>query len=231
MSMLETKLLSALSELGNAVGSGLKSDGVLSPPDDLVKAFEEAMQNLDANASNNQDTSQNLMQENVDCGGVDSQNHQEQESLYPGPAEQMPSVSQGEQAQNVDNGLHVDNAEQVTQTNRVSDIPQTQNVTQTSESHGIDGQSSFRMQSENVSQGNQGVNNIQESQGTQSSEELMQELQSILQNITQPGATVNHLELYRAQYIMGMLRMQSQTGMKVSQGVSQGLESVLKQKE
>lgn len=60
-------------------------------------------------------------------------------------------------------------------------------------------------------------------------EDLLREMGEILQNITKPGASILPAELFRLQYLTGMLKVGSQTGLKASQQATQGMESVLKQ--
>ncbi len=204
MTMLESKLFTALSELGNAKGFGLKSEGPGKAPEDLVKAFEEAMANLDQHASDAQaslndfgshEFSQELTNEKVHEINFQDENigieTQHENNRYKGPAEEVPSISSTDETQS----YKVKNDE--------SENINPHNVHKTEHAENI----------------------------KQHSEELVQELSSLFEKISQPGASLSHMELYRAQYIMGMLKVQSQAGMKVSQNVSQGLESMLKQKE
>ncbi len=209
MSMLESKLLSALANLGNAAGSELVSNGVLSAPDELVKAFEEAMQGIDMsmnqeanNASTNQDSS--LSSNDND--------------ILKGPAEEVPSLNLDNQQVEVDGLNHAQQIENSTEAQNID----WQNSSSSSQDFTFD-----RSQQAQVNQ-HENIANISNDNKVQTGE-LGHELQAILEKLAQPGANLSHLELYRAQYIMGMLKTQAQTGMKISQGISQGLESALKQ--
>lgn len=55
------------------------------------------------------------------------------------------------------------------------------------------------------------------------------ELARLLDTFSRPGATLGPEVLFRAQYLTGMLKVQTQAGLKTSQGVSEGMESVLRQ--
>ncbi len=219
MSMLESKLLTALSELGNAAGSGLKSDGVGAPPDELVKAFADSMQNTGQDTPQAQDFLQDS--ETFEQNGQNSQHANEQHNfehkLIKGPAESMPALSSSQEtapSQSVNN----------------RDIPSIQEVTNVQEGQSLDPRASYRM--DNAQGTSSFASEVSKPLGQDaSSKELIQELETILQKISEPGNMLGQLELYRAQYIMGMLKMQAHTGMKVSQSTSQGLESLLKQKE
>ncbi len=60
---------------------------------------------------------------------------------------------------------------------------------------------------------------------------LRQELERLLQNISQPDVPVGPESLFRAQYLMGMLKVQAQAGINSSGQVSQGMESVLRRQD
>jgi len=59
--------------------------------------------------------------------------------------------------------------------------------------------------------------------------ELVRELGHLLQEITQPSIALGPETLFRAQYLMGILKAQGEAGVKASQQVSQGMESILRQ--
>ncbi len=55
----------------------------------------------------------------------------------------------------------------------------------------------------------------------------IQELARLLEEVTRGNTSA--MELYRLQYLVGMLQVQASSGMKVSQQAEQGIESLLKQ--
>lgn len=55
------------------------------------------------------------------------------------------------------------------------------------------------------------------------------ELTRLLDAVSSPGVTIGPEVLFRAQYLTGMLKVQTQAGLKTSQSVSEGMESVLHQ--
>lgn len=63
--------------------------------------------------------------------------------------------------------------------------------------------------------------------GTSGAEDPLRELARLVERVAtgQPTPT----ELYRLQYMVGMLRLQASSGTQVSQQATQGLESLLKQ--
>ena len=63
--------------------------------------------------------------------------------------------------------------------------------------------------------------------GTSGAEDPLRELARLVERVAtgQPSPT----ELYRLQYMVGMLRLQASSGTQVSQQATQGLESLLKQ--
>lgn len=60
-------------------------------------------------------------------------------------------------------------------------------------------------------------------------EDLLREVGQILEKVTQPGGAILPTDLYRLQYLTGILKVGAQTGLKASQQTTQGMESVLKQ--
>lgn len=60
-------------------------------------------------------------------------------------------------------------------------------------------------------------------------ESPVRELSRLLEACSQPGASIGPDALFRAQYLVGMLKVQTQIGLKTSQSASQGMESVLRQ--
>ncbi len=193
MAMLESKLLTALSELGNAQGTGLKSDAPAAPSKELIQAFEDAMQNSNSQANDQQ--SQYAMNEN------------EQNAYSKVQFEHDQNYSQNQKTQGIDS-----------ETGKVYD------VSQSSESQSLDARASFR---KDISE----AQNNFEANNPARQEDLLKELTTIAENFSQHGAQITQVELFRIQYILGILNSQSQTGMKVSQTVSQGLENLLKQKD
>ena len=55
----------------------------------------------------------------------------------------------------------------------------------------------------------------------------VQEVARLLERVT--GGNLSAVELYRLQYLVGMLQVQASSGSKVSQQAGQGIESLLKQ--
>lgn len=55
------------------------------------------------------------------------------------------------------------------------------------------------------------------------------ELTRLLDAVSGPGVQIGPEVLFRAQYLTGMLKVQTQAGLKTSQGMSEGMESVLRQ--
>ena len=60
-------------------------------------------------------------------------------------------------------------------------------------------------------------------------ENPVQELGRLLEDFSRPGAVVGPEELFRVQYLVGMLKVQAQAGQQTSQSASQGMESLLRQ--
>ncbi len=192
MSMLESKLLTALSELGNAQGTGLKSDSPTAPSSDLIKAFEDAMQN---NSQGNEQSAQYAMNEN------------EQNTFSKVEFDQRADYAKDLKSQGIDS-----------ESGRVYDVDQS------SESQSLDGRASFRQDVERAQE------NFQANK-PESREELLKELITLAESFTAEGGQITAVDLFRTQYILGMLGTQSKTGMKVSQTISTGLETLLKQKD
>ena len=55
------------------------------------------------------------------------------------------------------------------------------------------------------------------------------ELGRLLEEFSSPGAIIGPDALFRAQYLVGMLKVQAQAGLKTSQSASQGMENILRQ--
>ena len=51
----------------------------------------------------------------------------------------------------------------------------------------------------------------------------------LLDDFPRPGAVGGPEELFRVQYLVGMLKVQAQAGQQTSQSASQGMESLLRQ--
>ena len=60
-------------------------------------------------------------------------------------------------------------------------------------------------------------------------EDLVGELARLLENATHPQAMLGPQELFRLQYLVGMLNVQAKAGVQTSQQTTQGLESLLRQ--
>ncbi len=218
MSGLESRLMDALSKLGSASGTGLKSDKIGPPPDELVKAFEEALNDLSQDANSN-------------GLGAESNAFESQDSSTPQSIEFDKALHvEGTQSadtsmQGVDSTSKVDakpNAQSIDNTNGVNKIDNGFEINSVNSSDAVDSKMNFRTEEVNKTQ-----NTNQSKEPT--TDELLKELSHVLETMSQPGASVSHMELFRVQYLVGMLKVQGQHGLKVSQTTTQGLENILKQ--
>lgn len=170
-----TKLMEALEKMGQSAGSDLWIDGLSgSPSEELVKAFQEAMNAPETKQPEGLSLEQNdqsLLQE------VQTESLQ---PIQPGPAESMPPVQQSE---------------------AISQDFYKQNISL----------------------------NIEGQPVVDDDMDRLKELVNVLEKSFQPGNTISPVDLYRVQYLTGMFKVHSQTGLNVSQQTSQNIESLLRQ--
>lgn len=99
-------LLSALEKMGQSAGSGLVSSGPQGmPAEDLVKAFQQAMEQPEipqSDAAQLQQTSDVAGMPDAGCQIPDGPEH----AVLPGPAEFMPPVQEAGQSPMLDNAAH-----------------------------------------------------------------------------------------------------------------------------
>ena len=164
----------------------------------------ELVQEFESALSGQPDGSQGMTAD-VQSGAQNGESFSGTPENLPGPAESMPTLS-------VEDGGHV-SAEYADvrfsgvdsmQTAQPSDITPPQSAGASAQ---VDGSSS----------------------ATSPEGDQMRELVDLLGEISQPGAVISPDMLYRTQYLMGMLKMQMQAGMKTSQNASQGMENILRQ--
>ena len=238
-----TKLLEALEKLGISRGADLRSpNGPEGKPDtELVRAFEDALNMPDEeNLSAGKGTSDGIASEGMelpdditvsDKRTVEASGRVEQADLSfapegpevrgpvePGPAEYIPGESL----------LRYERPEG---RNMVSE---TRNTVSSDLLHGMD---------ESV-EGTGGMRRVGMKEPSSSADipvegktlpefsdagggENVREIARLLEEVTRGNAS--SMELYRLQYLVGMLQVHASSGMKVSQQAEQGLESLLKQ--
>lgn len=205
------KLFEALEKLGQSAGSGLRSDGPLGdPPGDLVRAFREAMESP-GQGLDGQPAGQSGPEGTARLQGI------------PGPEATAPDgvTAAGEV-------LPEESVAAPDGIRRVGPGPAERMppVNPGGEASGDFARATAENEAAPVSRTDPGENLAAAEGGER---EPLTEMGRLLERIAQPGASVNPTDLYRLQYLAGMLRTQGQIGQKASQQTTQGLESVLRQ--
>lgn len=213
MTRTAARLLEALEKLSQSAGAGLQSGGPSGqPPDELVRAFQQALTGPEK-AEGGQDVS----------GPARAVSDTDWQPGYrgpgvaavppePGPAERMPPLDGVERAGRPDG-----------RTGRPGETPlglspevsEPQGVRRPGESPAMERRT-----------GETGV--VPEGSPT-GPDDPLKELGRLLEQISQPGAALQPTDVYRMQYLVGMLKVRAQAGQKASQGMTQGMESVLRQ--
>lgn len=228
-----TRLLEALEKLGQSAGSGLHSGGPSGQPsDELVKAFQQALNGPEQPEGKGGVSAAQAVSETNGPGtggaGVDAVPPE------PGPAERVPPLDQAGRAEQAER-------EHPGQLTRMERIDRTDGAGRIEEavdsSPDVSGPRQVRAPDESPAPERQAgqIGQIGETGDVAAEgkpagpDDTLKELGQLLEQATQPGATLNPTDVYRMQYLVGMLKVQAQTGQKASQSVTQGMESVLRQ--
>lgn len=205
------RLLEALEKLAEWAGRGPGGNSPSGPPsEDVVRAFEEAL----AGPSGGAAVEAGNVSVPPDAAGMAGM------SSVPGPAASVPSLEGG--------GLRISGA-RVPASEMPGGVPspagaaavdsgpdQRPGVVQVSEAAGHGGRTD--------------APDVQVVCAESSGEENpVRELGRLLDEFSRSGASIGPDALFRAQYLAGILKVQTQTGLKASQSVSQSMESVLRQ--
>lgn len=190
-----SRLMEALEKLGTSTGAGLHNPAGPSgqPEQELVRAFEEALQQ--ANASQQPDAVQGIPQQEIQQGQQAAQ-HEPQ----PAPEKIDADFRLWDASENISIEPTKPTAkaavtdEQIHTINPASPFAQQPSVTYNAE---------------------------------HSFTEQLCELGEIMNRMN--TGVLSPQDLYRMQYITGMLKVQASSGVKVSQQTTQGFESLLKQ--
>lgn len=213
-----SRLFDALEKLGTSTGSGLQSFGPgAQPSDELVKAFEEMLNAVKASGMEGVQSPEAVDTQALGANAVT-------ETTEPGPAERVPGMEF-----QVDSIGKPSAAEQVDKSGRSHQVAATDTSLDITDAiPGVDTPGSMEFKVENTS-ASHAVQEPQANTASQSPEALIKELGQLMGTMAQNGG-LTQMELFRVQYLVGILKVQSSGGMKASQSVSQGMESLLKQK-
>ena len=195
-----SRLMEALEKLSEWAGSGPGGNGPSGPPsDDVVRAFEEAMAGAPEEAA-----------------GAAGEFSVQAAAEAPGPAASVPPLDGG--------NVQEMGTEKIAPATS-GDIPP---------SPGLDG-AEPRADAVNASEV------VDTGSRTEIPDESVffffspreenpaRELGRLLEEFSSPGAIIGPDALFRAQYLVGMLKVQAQAGLKTSQSASQGMENILRQ--
>lgn len=220
-----SKLLEALEKLSSSEGSGLRSDGPGGePPKELVREFEalleakpdtvnstDAIQQQDTMSVQNLPDEQSIAAPQDASLDIDTIKAPTQEDFAfsfdknPHEALQFPEANgiNSESISNADAAPH-------------SEMP-----------HGHELQNDMTLQGSESAQSTGNAPEAKSSEDKPQEKDILQELSELVEKSS--DGSMNHADLYRIQYIIGMLKAESTAGQKFSQGLSKGFESVLKQ--
>ncbi len=211
-----SRLMEALEKLGEWAGSGTGGNGPSgSPSDEVVRAFEEAMAEPAEEAGGVA----------IESGNADfaPPTADLAEPLLPGPAESVPPPDGRE--------LRVSGSEKDVPGVTSGEAPAPVGVNAAEQSEGVGQRPEAVEVPDAVHAGEQGAapeNSLFRVEAPRA-ESPVRELGRLLEEFSRPGASIGPEALFRVQYLVGMLKVQMQAGLKTSQNASQGMESVLRQ--
>lgn len=212
-----SRLMEALEKLGEWAGSGQSGSGPSGPPSgEAVRAFEEAMSDVPDAAEG---------EISVAAPTEPAAEH----SLLPGPAESVPPLDGAD--------LRMSGADPATPPNPENPAnwgPGMERVDGADVAERAEPYPQTVESPEAVDAGGRtaptGATEDPALRAEASGEENpVRELGRLLEEVSRPGASIGPEKLFRVQYLVGMLKVQVQTGLKTSQQASQGMESVLRQ--
>lgn len=228
-----THLLEALEKLGQSAGSGLCSGGPSGQPsDELVKAFQQALNGPEQSEGKGGVSAAQAASETNGPGngglGVETVPPE------PGPAERMPPLDQAGRAEQAERDhpgrlIRMEQIDRTDETGRAEEaVESSSDVAGPHEVRAPDESPALNRQTGQA--GHIGPTGGVATEGNPAGpDDALKELGQLLEQAAQPGAALNPMDVYRMQYLVGMLKVQAQTGQKASQSVTQGMESVLRQ--
>lgn len=201
-----TKLLEALEKLSEWAGSMPGGGPSAAPPRELVQAFEAA---LSAPSEGVSAAGQGTVADILQPAG---------DTVFPGPAESLPSQD-------------ISPASSFTQQASMESDPMSTSLRQETSlpreapSAAEVDERRYAPSAEIPPEESAPVSDP----AANRQEDLVGELARLLENATRPQAMLGPHELFRLQYLVGMLNVQGKAGVQTSQQTTQGLESLLRQ--
>ncbi|WP_297218888.1 hypothetical protein [uncultured Desulfovibrio sp.] len=203
-----SKLLEALEKLSAWAGDMPGSGPSGAPSRELVQAFEDALAASPAPGG---------AAEAAGAGapGAADMSPAAAGDVLPGPAQELPSL----------NGPQVPDTPQTAASMPAADADDTvarqHHVSSVTEA----GESPQVAAGEKAPPAAQAASRVEAPHQT----DMLNELARLLEQTSQPHAVIGPQELFRVQYLVGMLNAQAKAGVQTSQQTTQGMESLLRQ--